>query len=115
MNRPVKMEERTLIQRIADRLDHDSRKRLLADVDAASAKAMNDDGSLIQFDITGYNRPTYQGQHTYSAEGRMLDADGAEISVMLYADENNRLFELEFIRWADGGLRQPQWATLTIV
>ncbi len=44
----------------------------------------------------------------------MLDKDGAELSVLLHADENGRLFELEFVRWDEGPLVGPEWGTLKL-
>lgn len=44
----------------------------------------------------------------------MLDGDGVDLSVLLYADENGHLLELEFIRWDASDLVGPQWNTLTL-
>lgn len=44
----------------------------------------------------------------------MLDRDDVELSVLLYADKNDRLFELEFIRWDSSGLLGPRYETLTL-
>ena len=44
----------------------------------------------------------------------MADADGTEISVNLYADENHRIFELELIRWGAGPLLNPNWNSFRI-
>lgn len=45
----------------------------------------------------------------------MQDADGASVSVLLHQDENNRLYELEFVRYDDGDLVQLKWETLKLV
>lgn len=45
----------------------------------------------------------------------MRDRDDAELTVVLYADENGRLLELEFMRWADGDLQAPNWDTLEFI
>jgi hypothetical protein len=42
------------------------------------------------------------------------DADGEHLSIALYADQNDRLFELEFIRFAEGTLISPDWSTLSV-
>jgi hypothetical protein len=47
-------------------------------------------------------------------EGRMLDSDGTELSVLLHADENGRLLELEFMRWDSSDLLGPNWETLRL-
>ncbi|MFM0556029.1 hypothetical protein P0D69_34420 [Paraburkholderia sediminicola] len=45
----------------------------------------------------------------------MNDADGAPISLLLFADPADRLYELEYLRWGDGPLQQPNWATLRFI
>lgn len=107
--------ERAFIRSIAFRLDDKERGELLSDLERARAEPTLDDGSLILFHIEGYQRPHHVGQHTFPFEGRVLDADGADVCVLLFADPGNRLLELEFLRWADGGLQGPDWATLQIV
>ena len=44
----------------------------------------------------------------------MLDSDGEELSVLLHADENGHLLEVEFIRWDSGGLLGPRCETLAL-
>ncbi len=107
-------EERTLIARFAEKLDDAEKEQLLADAACATAEAAVMDGSRIMFDIVDYQRPPYRGQHSFGVEGRMLDKDAAELSVCLYADENGRLLELEFIRWDSTNLLDPQWDTLQV-
>lgn len=112
--RPLTQEERDLIARIAERLGGSEGKRLLADLESASATTATADGSRILFEISGYERPPYRGQHPYGVEGKMLDRDGTELSVLLHADENGRLLELEFVRWGQGDLIAPDWGTLKL-
>ncbi|WP_408495205.1 DUF6984 family protein [Paraburkholderia sediminicola] len=107
--------ERAFVRGIASRLDAKEREELLSDLERARAEPTLDDGSLILFHIEGYQRPPHIGQHTFPFEGRVLDADGAEVCVLLFADPGNRLLELEFLRWGDGGLQGPDWTTLQIV
>lgn len=66
------------------------------------------------FEIAGYKRPMYRGQHPFGVEGRMLDSDGVEVSVLLHVDENGRLLELELIRWDSKDLLGPRWETLRL-
>lgn len=105
-------EETNLITHFANRLDTAERMQLLSDIAMASAEAVTPDGSRIKFEIAGYQRPPYRGQHPYGVEARMLDTDGAELSVLLHADKNGRLLELEFIRWDSNSLIAPRWETL---
>jgi hypothetical protein len=56
----------------------------------------------------------HHGQHAYPTEGRVVEADGAEIDVSLYANENHRLFELELVKRAEGRIVGPDWSTFRI-
>lgn len=114
MKRPLTTGERDLIAHIGGKLGGSEGAQLLADLESASAISATEDGSRVQFYISGYDRPPYKGQHPYGIEGKMLDKDGAELSVLLHADENGRLFELEFIRWGEGNLIDPDWSTLQL-
>ena len=38
----------------------------------------------------------------FPVEGTVQDADGACVSVLLHQDENDRLYELELVRYEDG-------------
>jgi len=105
--RPLTSEEWRLIACFASRLHDTERAKLLDDLGSASATSGTPDGSRVVFHIAGYERPRYQGQHPFGVEGRMLDSDGAELSVLLHADENGRLLELEFIRWDSCDLLGP--------
>jgi hypothetical protein len=112
--RPLTLEEKTLIADFADKLDEAERMQLLEDLRNASATVSCPDGSRVVFHITGYERPLYRGQHPFGVEGRMLDSDGTELSVLLHADENGRLLELELIRWDSSDLLGPCWKTLRL-
>ena len=114
MTRPLTRQERELIDRIAERLDERQRRQLLDDAAVATAEAVNDDGSIIRFYLEGYERPPYRGQHAVPVEGVVEDADGASITVLLHQDENDRLYELEFVRYDDGDLMAPKWDTLKL-
>ncbi|MBW9108008.1 DUF6984 family protein [Paraburkholderia phenoliruptrix] len=115
MRRELTENERTFVRLIASRLAPEESEKLLSDLASARAEPQLEDGSLILFHIDGYERSTAIGQHTFPFEGRLADADGEPVSVLLFADPANRLLELEFIRWADGQLQGPNWASLQIV
>jgi hypothetical protein len=110
--RPLTNDETTLITNFASKLNEAERMQLLEDLKNCSATRATRDGSRVVFDIAGYERPPYHGQHPFGVEGRMLDSDGTELSVLMHADENGRLLELEFIRWDSGDLLGPLWGTL---
>jgi hypothetical protein len=112
--RPLTYEEKSLVAKFAGKLGFERRRQLLEDVENASAEWGTPDGSRILFAISGYVRPPYLGQHLFPVEGKMLDRDGDELSVLLYADENDRLLELEFIRWDSKDVIGPSWDTLKL-
>jgi hypothetical protein len=112
MMRVLSPAEKNVIRAVAVRLPDGERKQLLEDMERATAEAQTVDGSRIIFQIAGYDRPPYRGQHPFPVEGYVQDQDGAEIDVLLHADENGRLFELELVRFAEGGVIGPVWNTL---
>jgi hypothetical protein len=112
--RPLTKDEKELITKFANRLAENERQQLIADMMKATATLDVLDGSRIRFEIKDYLRSEYRGQHPFGIEGRMLDDDDIELTVLLHADENGRLFELEFIRWDSSDLIGPKWETLKI-
>jgi hypothetical protein len=106
--------ERTIIERMADKVPRPLRATLLSDLETALVSDVLADRGMISFSIQNYERPSYRGQHSYGVEGRILDEDGVEVSVILYADEKNRLLELEFIRWGGGGVKALNIETLEV-
>jgi hypothetical protein len=106
--------EQTIIEQMADKMPEALRSKLLSDLEVASVIDVQADGARILFAIENYEHPIYRGQHSYGVEGRILDEDGAEISVILYADEENHLFELEFVRWGEGGVKAPNLETFEV-
>lgn len=114
MKRALTDVETMVIRRVAERLPHGKRFQLLDDLARARAEPATPDGTRVVFDISGYERPPYRGQHSFGVEGELLDKDGARLSVDLFADENGRLLELEVIRWGGGNLIDPDWSTLKL-
>lgn len=98
--------EKWLIEELAKMMLDSASLRLLEDLDNAKvASAVVSAGTRITFAISGYDRPPYYGQHPYGIEGKIKDVDGAEVSIILHADQNDRLLELEFIRWGGGPIK----------
>ena len=110
----LKQEERDLIRRYAELLPLAAQELILEDLQIAQIKECASNRSWIILAIPGYERPIYQGQYTVEVEGKLLDKDGTEVSAILYVDENNRLYELEFVRWDANELIDLQWSTLEI-
>jgi hypothetical protein len=106
--------ERFIIEQMADKMPAPIRSTLLKDLEVASVTDALGDGAKISFSLRNYERPIYRGQHSYGVEGKLLDEDGVEISVILYADENNHVLELEFIRWGEGELKALNLDTLRL-
>jgi hypothetical protein len=112
--RALTTNERSIISAIAQELDAPDRIQLLADLENATARTVATDGSLIEFEIAGYARPAFRGENPFDVEGRVLDNDGAELLVLVHADHNGRLLELELVRFERGEVIGPDWSTLQL-
>ena len=115
MMRPLTPVERELANAIIDALPDQTAQAVR--VDFARSHQVDDengDGSRLVFDIEGYDRPEDTGQHPLPAEGKLKDDDGTEMTASLYIDRNDRLYELEIIRWGDGPIIQPNLSSLRI-
>lgn len=112
--RLLSSEEKVIIELFANKLDQLERVQLLEDLSNSSAETVSSGGSRVIFEIENYQRPPYEGQHLYGAEGRALDDDGTELSVQIYADQNGRLLELEIVRWDFNDIINPKWDTLKV-
>jgi hypothetical protein len=107
--------EHSAILKLSVNLEEAVRAQLLSDLQGALAVSVTKDGSRLHFFLKEYERPEYHGQHTYGCGGVMFDADGAELSVTLYADENNRLLELELVKLAETDIVAPNWETFRVL
>jgi hypothetical protein len=109
--------EKKAISRIAERLSEKQRTQLTNDLTKAmvvSESRTDDGGSHIVFEIAGYQRPSYEGQRPFHVEGKVKDKDGADITVLLHADQNERLLELELIRWGNERIISADWNSLEL-
>ena len=111
--RPLTPEERRVVLTIADALPPEQGCRVKTDLEGSEIEEDAGGGRLL-FSISGYSRPPYRGQHPFPVEGRMQDGDGADLQVILHADEADRLLELEIIRWSGGPLIGPKWGSFTV-
>lgn len=112
--RALSSRETKVIEDCASLLPSERREKLLVDLRGASVQSEAENGRIVKFKISGYERPLYKGQHSFGTEGRVLDGDGADVWMTLYADENDRLLELEFIRWDGKKIMDLNWETLTL-
>lgn len=106
--------EYKIVTSFANRLPADLRLQLLHDISSATIARVSEDKSCFIFSLAGYVRPPYEGQKTYGLDGKIMDSDGAELDVMLYCDQNDRLLELEFVRWDDNPVVCPLSDTLKV-
>ncbi len=98
----------------ADELPCQERIGFLRGLENSQVEALSPDGSRLGFTLYEYVRPPYSGQHAYSREGCVQDADGEQVTVCLYADQNDRLLELELIKWSDNPIQAIQWETFKV-
>ncbi len=112
--RLLRPEEKLLIFNAARCLDGERAGRLLSDMDCATARSELPDGSIVGFEIDGYDRPETWQQRPVPVEMEVDDEDGAEISATLYTDSNDRLLEMELIRRCGGPVVRPRWQTLRL-
>lgn len=106
-------EHRALIK-MANQLPDVEMEMLVSDLKRCRVIADTKDGSRFLFLIDGYPRPAYLGQHAYPTEGVVKDVDGADLTVCIYADHQDRLLELELIKWTEQPIREPNWDTFAI-
>jgi hypothetical protein len=114
MLRKITEAERIAIYAVAERLPNELRHQLLDDLVSAEVETVSENGGRITFSLRGYDRPKYRGQHSYGVSGQLFDTDGTQLSFDLYADEAGRLYEMELVRWAEGGKVKPNWESLSL-
>jgi hypothetical protein len=114
-------EERGVVLRLSKEIKSPEEERqLLTDLANCTVQEAVPDGSRLRFEVPGYERPTYRGQHGFRGkdgfpvEGTMKDIDGIEMDVYLFADENNRLLELELNKHAPSPVIRPDWSTFKV-
>lgn len=113
--------EREVVLQLAARIASDAeRNQLIADLDHCTVEATVPDGSILRVAIEHYQRPSGHGRGLYRAKddsevtGVVKDADGAEMEVLLLADANHRLWDIEIVRYHPGSLLKPDWSTFRI-
>ncbi len=112
--RPLTPSERAALVRLGDKLPNAERDRFLRDLEGCGVSSQTEDNSRLLFELCSYVRPEYKGQHAYPVEGLVKDADGTELTVCIYADHQDRLLELELIKWGDAAIQRPDWDSFEI-
>jgi hypothetical protein len=112
--RPLSAAEKSALLILANKLPAHQKMSLLKDLVGCEVEALTLDGSRLGFKLQGYDRPPYVGQHSYSCEGSVLDTNNERITVCLYADQNDRLLELELIKWSDKQIQGVNWDTFEV-
>jgi hypothetical protein len=115
MMRPLTPQERDALIKLSERMPNDQRHAFLHDLENCLVESKVADASRLIFELPGYQRPPYHGQHAYPIEGLIFDEDGVDISVCVYADENDRLLELEFVKWGDAPVKSLNWDSFQIL
>jgi len=109
--RPLHAHERRLIEGVADVLPDALAAQLRADID--DAMAVDEGGAHVGFVLAGPARPTPFRDQPYPVEIEVPDADGEALTVILSADEQDRLLQMEIIRWDDDPVIAPRWDEAT--
>jgi hypothetical protein len=97
----------------------EEREYLLNDLPNCMVEGANHDGSILRFHIDGYQRPPHRGQDIYRGrdrfpvQGTVIDADGAEIDVLLFV-VHGRVYELELVKQSASGLVAPDWTSFRV-
>jgi hypothetical protein len=110
MRRLVSAMERELVVRMCEGLPAAQRGKMLADLANASVELLNDDGSILRFELHNYIRSPGAGRRI-AVDGTASDRDGAHLNVILFIDENDRLYELELVRFDEGKVVGPNIET----
>lgn len=96
------------------------RNQLLQDLKSCEVEEAAPDGSRLVFHIRGYRRPPYRGQDTFRGrdsfpvEGAVVDADGGEMDVLIFSDQNGRVLELELVKHMVGSVLGPDWTSFKV-
>ncbi len=79
---------------------------LLADLDNVKVKPINPDGSIVEFLRPNYTWTREIETDMWPVEGHFEDLDGETVHVYLFIDKNNKLFELEFLKYGDSVVQE---------
>lgn len=105
--------EKMIVARMCEGLPPAQRARMLADLASASVQPLNDDGSIVEFQLQDYTRFPGIGRRV-AVDGIASDRDGAHLNVILFTDENGRLYELEVVRYDEGNVIGLDMETLKV-
>jgi len=120
MRKLTNEERRVVLMLAAEIKSDDERHQLLADLDHCMVEATVPDGSILRFEIEGYQRPPghgrgqYCGKNAFEVAGAVKDSDGSDMEVMLLADANHRIWEFEIVRYDVGPVINPDWNTFRV-
>jgi len=110
--RPVTTVEREVVRWFAARASQLQRERVLSDLEQAQVEETRDEHLTIRFQVEGYTRPPYRFERPLPVNACALDSDGAKLDVSVSLDENDRLFQLQVLRFEAGPVQGPDWTTL---
>ena len=98
--------------------DH-ARVELMEDLEHSIVEDRLPDRSLLAFCIAGHEPSRYRGQDVLRRtdgspiEGVVVDADGAEIDILLYV-ASGRLHELELVKHTGTPVLAPDWSSFRV-
>lgn len=110
MTRQLTSGERGFVLKAANQMSVEKREMIERDL----ATATNESVDRIELSLREHVRPIYTG-HTTIGEGKIKDADGVELDVLLNVDSAGRMLEIEFIRYDTGLVIGPDWSTLKLL
>ncbi len=100
MMRPFNPTESAVLNAFAEQLPEEESVVLLADLQSAQALPKLADASIVEMQALGYAPESRQG-YIYPIEAKMKTAQGSDVLVLFFHDQNQRFYELEFIVWGD--------------
>lgn len=80
-----------------------------------SIACVTEEGDFLHVELRGYERPDYGGHQNLPYEGKLQDAHGEPVSILVNIDQNERLLEVETIWWASESGTSLNWSTLEVI
>ena len=109
--RKLTEKETLLVSRMAKELPDSVGAQIIGDLTRENVENINEDGSIIRFQIAGYARAANSDGRVI-VDGVAKDQDGAHLNVILSVDDDDRLYELEIVRFDKGKLIGVDFETL---
>jgi hypothetical protein len=119
--RPLSELEKEALSALAKAVgEDDERDQLIYDLDHCLVEEATPDGSRVIFYIAGYERPpcrgqgAFRGKDQFPVEGTIKDADGADVDMAIFSDQNNRLLTVELVKHSGSPTAAREWCTFRL-